>query len=416
MLIAGQLMLPDESGNRALRLSPGWLSIDETSGRILALGPSNTCPSRTPDLGGPSSLISPGFIDTHLHLPQFDSIGADGLELLPWLECSIFPAEAKWVDADYAGHMTTRISHKLLANGTTSIAAYATVHHDATQHAITALAAAGLTGIVGQVLMDQHAPAELLRPASQLLREASQVRSHGRIRHAITPRFAITCSDELLRGAGLLATATKAFVQTHLSETQDECSAVRTLHNEGYVEVYRRAGLLGPRTLLGHGIWLDDAERHIIHQSGAIIAHCPTANLFLQAGLMNLRAHERAGVRISLGSDVAGGPEIAMPRVARAMIETAKLHRMSRNESASIPSAAHAWWQITTGNADALGLPAGRLAISAPADLVIFNPSANSAASAPWQTAVDPFGALLYTWDPRWITHTFAAGRIVYQS
>jgi guanine deaminase len=253
--------------------------------------------------------------------------------------------------------------------------------------------------------MDRHAPPELLGSAGELVRQASALRGAGRIAPAVTPRFAVSCTEPLLRKTGQLAKATGWAVQTHLSETQRECALVRELFSgASYTEVYRAAGLLGERTILGHGIWLDDGERRALAGSKSVVAHCPTANLFLNAGAMDRAAHQAAAVRLSLGSDVAGGPDHSMVRVARAMIETAK--RLGR----PLPTAAECWWQITAGNAQALGLSGGAsLEPGAPADLLLIEPDI---AIGPGD---DGLQTLLYAWDDRWLRATLASGRVVYE-
>lgn len=402
MILTGTLMLPAEP--RQIRLTPGYLRID---GSLVAEVHEGDCP-HTPDLGDENTLICPGFVDTHLHLPQFDSIGADGLTLLDWLDRVIFPAEARWADADFAGQMTHRAIRRLLAAGTTSFAAYATVHHAAARSAIEAAASLNLRAAIGQVLMDQQAPPELIRPAKQLIDECASLFSGGpsgrasasRVSPAVTPRFAITCSAALLRAAGDIAAAHDALIQTHLAETQKECQAVFDLHDRlDYTEVYHRAGLLTPRAILGHGIWLDAAARQTLAQTQAVVAHCPTANLFLNAGTMDRHLHHMAGVRTSLGSDIGAGPDRCMVRVARAMIEAAKtIGRLP-------PTAAECWHQITRGNADALGFSdVGRLEVGVSADIVMFTPD------IPWRDQPNPPAALLYNWDERWIDRVFVAG------
>jgi guanine deaminase len=383
-----------------VRVSPGFIEVD--GGRIVRVV-AGAIPDRA-DLGDAECLIAPGFIDTHLHLPQFDSIGHDGLELLDWLQRVIFPAEARWADADFAGQMATRAARQLLAVGTTGVGAYATVHHRAAQAAIEALASAGLRGCVGQVLMDRGAPPELLGRADELIDQASRLRGMGRISPAVTPRFAVSCTDELLRSAGRLAKATGWLVQTHLSETERECALVGELFGGiSYTEVYARAGLLTERTLLGHGIWLDESERRMLADTGAIVAHCPTANQFLNSGAMDRGALRRAGVRTSLGSDIAGGPDRSMVRVARAMIETAK------RLGGPAPTAAECWHQITAGNAASLGMTdGGRLEAGAAADVLVIRPD------IPWNEGADGLSTLLYAWDDRWLRATVAAGRTVY--
>ena len=400
MLLAGTLLIPDDTGSS--RLDRGWVRLDGQRIAETGLGE----PPGTPDLGGDDAIVSPGFIDAHAHLPQFDSIGADGMTLLDWLDSVIFPAEARWGDADYAGAMTQRVAHQFLSFGTTGIAAYATVHHEATKAAIQALHQSGMRAITGQVLMDRNAPPELTRPAKQLLDEASKLAGVGRVEIAVTPRFAVSCTDELLRGSGELAKKTNAPVQTHLSEMVPEVELVRELFpGISYTEVYERAGLLGPRTVLGHGIYLDDNELRTLAERRSIVAHCPTANDFLRSGAMNRTGHLAAGVRLALGSDVAGGPDRSMVRVARAMLETAK-----RRADETIPAAA-CWHQITRGNADALGwTTSGRLEPGADADLVVFTPD------IPWLEDDHErcLSRLMYAWDDRWLAATIVDGRVAF--
>jgi guanine deaminase len=415
-VIAGQLLV--EQGRRRAGLTPGTVVV--RGDRIVEVVP-GLHPS--PDFGGPEHLITPGFIDTHVHLPQFDSIGAEGLELLDWLERVIFPAEARWVDASYAASMAARVAGDLLSCGTTSVAAYATSHHAATRAAIESLASAGMSGYVGQVLMDRNGPTELLCPAREALASAAMLEPRGRIRPAVTPRFAITCSNELLCGAAELAREKGWMIQTHLAETLREMEAVeRFFIDLSYPHVYGERGLLGPRTVLAHGIWLDDDDLKYLRQFGCVIAHCPTANRFLEAGEMNLGRTLQAGVPASLGSDVAGGPDRSMVRVARAMIETAKQVKQGAASTPSdratdeevwargAPDAREAWWQITMGNADSIGLDgAGRISPGAWADLVVIKPSST------WMGSVDPLAAVLWGWDDRWIEATLASGRLGYR-
>jgi guanine deaminase len=413
VIIEGQLLMPGvhdgSSSGPGLRLSLGQVHIEgERIQRVVELsGQGCAGPIGRADIGHPGVAVMPGFVDAHLHLPQFDSIGADGMELLSWLQSVVFPAEMRWAEPDFAEDMTKRVARRLLSAGTTSVAAYATVHHAAAQRAIEVLGSAGLGGMVGQVLMDQNAPPELLRGAAQQLRDAALLTGGGRVVPAVTPRFAVSCSRELLVGAGELAKRTGWPVQTHLSETADECDLVSRLHGGlGYLDVYERAGLLTPRAIFGHGIWLRDDERSRLAASAGVIAHCPTANLFLQAGAFDRDEALRAGVRLALGSDIAGGPDIAMPRVARAMIETAKRVKMVR-PATRVPTAASAWYAITAGNAQALGLSdTGALAPGHRADLVVLDPSRGELSDPRWREAPDPLARLLYGFDERWLSTT----------
>ncbi|MBX3408332.1 MAG: amidohydrolase family protein [Phycisphaeraceae bacterium] len=402
--IAGTLMVPH--GAEGVRLVEGTLFVREGRVEGMREGP----PAAAPDMGGEGWLVLPGLADCHLHLPQFDSIGADGLELLDWLESVIFPAEMRWADTDFAREMSLRAARELLSFGTTAVGAYATVHHEGTQAAIDALASLGMRGVVGQVLMDQNAPGDLLVPASAALSQAMALRGCGGVMPAVTPRFAVSCSEKLLRGAGELAAKTGWMIQTHLAETERECDFVRAIHGASYVEVYRAAGLLTPGTLLGHGIHLDERDLSTLAASGAGIAHCPTANTFLNAGEFRLAATLHAGVGVCVGSDVGAGPDRSMVRVARAMLETAK--RVALKDASTPPTASWCWWRITGGNAAALGIAqGGTLVAGAPADLVLVLPTTDA-----WTRAADALSALLYSWDDRWIKATLTGGRRVFEA
>ena len=412
MIIAGNLLLPDdEKETPGVRLAEGWLRTD--GGRIVEVHESRMPASF--DLGGDGCVISPGFIDTHMHLPQFDIIGAHGMSLLDWLHQVTFPAEARWADADYAAAMTGRVLDQLMSVGTTGFAAYATVHHNATRHALEACTRRGLRAVVGQVLIDQEAPGSMLRDAEACIAETeallndwpsdpSQRAEGNRASTAVTPRFAITCSADLLKAAGELARKHDAYVQTHLAEMKPELEAVARLHGgPDYTSVYQRAGLLSPRTILGHCIYLSDAERAMLAETGCVAAHCPTANSFLRSGTMDRKQLLDAGVVVSLGSDIGGGYERSMVRVARAMMEA------TFYAEGPSPRAAEAWWQITAGNADAMGWPdTGRIQPNAEADLLVLRPD------IPWQTASDPLGMLLFAHDDRWLKTTIVNGDVVY--
>jgi guanine deaminase len=393
---------------------PGHLVVED--GFIVHIDATRPAPSC--DLGGEEFIVSPGFVDTHLHLPQFDSIGADNLELLDWLDRVIFAAELKWNDVDYARAISARVADELHSFGTTSIAAYATSSHASTQAALDCFAAAGFAGHIGQVLMDRNAPESLLVPSGLALGQAATLQQRGDIAPAVTPRFAIACSPEMLRGAGRLAMKTGWYVQTHLAETQREIATVQSLFpNKTYTQVYEEAGLLTSRTLLGHGIYLAPDELALLHSHGSTIAHCPTANRFLDSGTMDWLAYEHRRLSLSLGSDIGAGPDRSMIRVARAAIDASKQSLASRPHTPpdSRPtildplSAEQVWWTITAGNAEKLGLTKrGHLATGTVADLLLIRPTKPLSESF-------PIGNLLYGWDDRWLHSTLARGRVVWR-
>lgn len=408
MILTGQLLLPD--GDHGVRLAVGTVRLDRgLIGEVI-----EGQLTKHADAGDADTLICPAFTDTHLHLPQFDMIGAHGLPLLQWLKRVTFPNEHRWEKTDYARGMAQRVVKQLLSVGTVGIAAYTTVHAAATRAALEVAAEHNLRGVVGQVLMDRHAPDDLTRPADQLLDETDALLSDfppgRRLAAAVTPRFAITCTPALLAGAGRLAQRHHAIVQSHLAESIDECRRVGELFGgKSYVDVYRDAGLLRPNSIWGHGIHLDDADRQTLAANHAVIAHCPTANSFLRSGAMPWKEHRAAGVTVSLGSDLGGGYERSMVRVARAMIQTAA------GRGDDYPTAREAWRQITAGNASVLDASAGEsragvLRAGASADLLVIQPN------LPWRDHLDPMAMLMWAWDDRWISRTVVQGRTSYQA
>ena len=399
MIMQGLLLIDAHQPPR-----PGWLLIAD--GRIAEIGEGE--PSEKPDVVGKSGeaplLICPGFIDAHLHLPQIESIGCDGLDLFDWLDQVIYPAEMKWLDEDWALRQIEIAYARLLRAGTFGFAAFLTSHFHGYIHVVRTGQRLPLRAIVGQVLMDRNAPPPLF--TKELARIASSQRS--RVNASVNPRFAPACTDELLAIATSRMTES-SLLHTHLAESQRECELVRKLFpsDASYTTVYDRHGLLTPRTLLAHCVHLSNDEWQLIAKRQTVAVHCPTANTFLQSGLFDLGAARRHGVRVALGSDIAAGPDIAMPRVARAMIETAKIRAMTIDPNATIPAPADVWQLITRGNADALGWSdAGRIEIGASADLLALH------------LPEDYFdqhliGRLLYTWRDDFISHRIVAGRAI---
>jgi len=390
MIIQGRLIL-----DPAKQPTLGWVAVQD--GRIVEVGEGT--PAEKADFGGEDCLISPGFIDAHLHLPQFGLEGCDGLGLLGWLEQVIYPAEMRWADEEVALRDVARAYGRLLRAGTLGYAGYLTSHFTGAVTVLRVGQQMPLRAIVGQAAVDRHVPAALIGHD-----QARMARSErGRTDISANPRFAVACSEKLMRDLARRA-GSEHFIQTHLAESIAECELVRELfpNDANYTCVYDRMGLLGEHTLLAHCLHLSDDEWKLIAQRRCVVVHCPTANTFLRSGTFDLaKAHEH-GVRLALGSDVAAGPDVAMPRVARAMIDVAKLRSLSHHDAA-IPTPAEAWTMITRSNALALGFEdAGELARGAAADLLVIRP--------PFEIDRHVIGRLLYTWSDEYIAHRIVAG------
>jgi guanine deaminase len=291
-----------------------WLLVD--GGRIAGAQPDDPDPSWTRhDHRG--KLILPGFIDTHVHSPQLDVIASYGTALLDWLDTYTFPAEKRYADPAEAETGAARFLDSLLANGTTSAVVFPTVHKVSADALFAAAQQRGMRLVTGKVLMDRHAPDGLRDDVVQAERDCIELiqRWHGkgRLSYAVTVRFAPTSTPAQLAMAGALCRADPSlYMHTHVAENQDEVRWVRELFPEArsYLDVYARAGLLHRRSVLAHGIWLDDDDRAALRDSGAQIAHSPSSNLFLGSGLFGWRALEAAGGRVSVASDVGGGTHL----------------------------------------------------------------------------------------------------------
>ncbi len=267
------------------------------------------------------ALILPGFIDTHVHSPQLEVIASYGTELLAWLNDYTFPAEQRYADAAEAERGAARFLDALLAHGTTAAVVFPTVHKVSCDRLFAAAQQRGMRLIAGKVLMDRHAPEGLRDDVEQAERDCRELiarwHSRDRLAYAVTVRFAPTSTPAQLAMAGRLCTEDPTlYLQTHVAENRAEVQWVRELFPEArsYLDVYARAGLLHRRSVLAHGIWLDETDRAVLRASGAQIAHSPSSNLFLCSGLFDWRAAEAAGAAVSLASDVGGGTSLAMQR------------------------------------------------------------------------------------------------------
>lgn len=351
-----------------------WLLID--GGRIHGVRKGSSPPDASwKRVDHRGRLILPGFIDTHVHMPQLDVIASHGTGLLEWLKTTTFPAEMRYAYEGEAASGARRFVNALLAHGTTSAMVFPTVHKVSVEALFEAAGQRGMRVVAGKVLMDRHAPEGLRDDVEQAEADCLDLiqRWHGKGRasYAVTVRFAPTSTPGQLEMAGrLCASRPGIYMQTHLAETRDEVQWVYTLFPEArsYLDVYRRAGLLGPRSVFAHGIWLDTRDRAELHEAGAAIAHCPTSNLFLGSGLFDWPRAEREGVAVTLATDVGGGTSLCLlPTLAEGYKVQAMLgHRMT------------AWsglYAATRGAARALHLESeiGSLQPGAAADICVWD-------------------------------------------
>lgn len=259
-------------------------------------------------------IITPAFTDLHLHWVQYEVRGKFERELLPWLREHIWPEEMKYADRDFADQKARAFFAELAKQGTVIAAIYSSIHEEAIRAAFRH--AVGRV-VIGNVLMTENSPPYLLQNSADALGMTERLSAEFGSSYAVTPRFAPTCSAEDLKNAGDIARQHKTWVQTHLSENDEEVRLVNKLfpNARNYTDVYWRAGLLGEQSVMGHGIHLDDRELSLLAATHTSIAHCPSSNEALKSGTMPLRSVKDHMIPFALGSDIGAGPSLSMLHV-----------------------------------------------------------------------------------------------------
>ena len=395
-------------------------SIVIENGLILDVGEQIDIPVGAQVIDYREHLICAGFIDAHVHYPQIDVIASYGTQLLEWLNKYTFPQEAHFSNKEVAERASKFFLDECLKNGFTTAAVYCTSHPESVDAFFEESSRRNLRMIAGKVLMDRNAPTNVCDTAKSGYDQSRALidKWHGKGRnlYAVTPRFAPTSSAEQLELAGVLYKESDGvFVQSHISEHQEEVDWVKELFPEAdsYLDVYLQFGLLGPRSLYGHGIHLSDAEIEKIAATGTGIVHCPTSNLFMGSGLFQFEKFKASDIALAFGTDVAGGPSLSPFATMKAAYEIAQFHGYSLSPE-------EAFYTASLGGAKALHLDnkIGRVAPGYEADLTVIDLNSTPMIRNRTQRA-ETLGDLLFTQiilaDDRAIRATYAAGKIVYE-
>ncbi|WP_313484477.1 guanine deaminase [Stutzerimonas kunmingensis] len=368
----------------------------------------------------PDALITPGFVDTHIHYPQVGVIGSYGAQLLDWLETYTFPNEGRFSDMAHAREQAELFLGELLRNGTTTALVFGTVHKQSVDAFFEACEKRNLRMIAGKVLMDRNAPDFLIDTAECGYADSRELieRWHGkgRLHYAVTPRFAPTSTPEQLTLAGkLFAEFPDLYMHTHISENKQEVEWVKELFPErkGYLDVYDHHGLIGPRSVFAHGVHLCDDECNRLGETGSAVAFCPTSNLFLGSGLFDLAKVEGFGVRVGLGTDVGGGTSFSQ---LASLNEAYKVLQLQGQKL----DAFKALYLATLGGARALYLDdkIGNLQPGKDADFVVLDYKATPLIDyrlSQATTLQEKVFALMILGDDRAVKETFAAGVSVHR-
>ena len=328
-----------------------------------------------------SGYFLPGFVDLHIHAPQYPQLGtALDRPLEDWLQRYTFPLEARFADLAFAGRVYTALVEDLLANGTTTALMFATIHQEATQLLADISLEKGLRALVGKTAMDDAAvcPDFYRDPSAGAALEGTEalieyIQGHPEnraslVRPVVTPRFAPSCTDPLLRGLGELARRCGCHVQTHCSESDWEEGYVQSRTGKRDAEYLDDCGLMTSRTILAHGVLLSDTDMDLIHARQSGVAHCPLSNAYFSTAVFPLRVALEKGLRVGLGTDIAGGPSVSMLDAIRMTVTASRM--LDEGVDPALPpdgrgrKGARQDWRVafhlaTAGGAAALGLNVG---------------------------------------------------------
>lgn len=399
-------------------IEDGYIAVDP-EGVIREVGdwanmPSTIRASAIVNLGR-HTLITPGFVDAHLHGPQLEMIGSYGGHLLEWLNQYTFPTEIRFEQQDHAREVAQGLFRELYRNGTLASLIFCTTHPAATDIFFQEAERAGARAIIGKTMMDRNAPEKLLETADESYAESRRLLAkwHGRglLRYAISPRFAPTSTVALLEAAGELKREfPDAYVHTHVSESMSEVDWVRELFPDAanYVDVYRRAGMLGDRTVLAHAVHLSDEEVELLVETRTRVCHCPNSNLFLGSGLFRMERMMKKGIVVGLGTDIGAG---TTPSMFNAMADAYKVQQVL---GVSL-SPAHLWYLATLGGARALSLDGeiGSLEAGKDADFIVLDLQATPLLARRTQHAQsvdDLLAGLIFMGDDRVIQRSYVKG------
>ncbi|MDY0150944.1 MAG: guanine deaminase [Candidatus Cloacimonas sp.] len=354
-------------------------------------------------------IALPGFIDLHVHLSQYRMRGLYEPSLLPWLKNQVFPEEARSADEVYAYDLSQQFFTALSRAGTTTALIYTAPFKQACKIAFEVAAEMGIRAKIGMTMMDQNAPDDLLQNTVQALDDsfalfAAWQGKNPLLDYIFTPRFAPTCSMDLMNEVGVFAAKHNAWIQTHLSENNDELAWVQELFGfDSYTEVYEHAGLIGQHSILGHAIHLQDRELAILNANKAKIAHCPDSNFYLKSGEFPLQRVENAGIEYGLGSDVGAGTSLNM-------LYHAKMMNFRQSNLPVLPSAM--LYRITLGSAKLLEMDTriGSLEVGKDADLVFLSPPEG------YPIGENTLSQLCFFGEEFSVKETIVAGRTLYKA
>lgn len=356
------------------------------------------------------SLIMPGFIDSHIHQVQLASIASYGEQLMDWLNAYIFPAEERFSKKETADNETEFFLRQMLKAGTTTAAIFSSHSKIATEALFEKAEKLNMRIIGGMSMMDRPKgkPEKIASETEELI---SKWHKRSRISYAVTPRFAPGCSEKLMRLAGEIHSAhPNTYIQTHLCENKSEVMQVRELFPKAksYLDVYDKAGLLGPRSIFAHSLHLKSSDFERLKETDSVIAHCPTSNFFLGSGLFKFKKVSEFKIPVTIGSDVGAGNWISLlPTLGEA-------YKMAQLQNYSL-SPFEAFYMLTLGAAKALSLDdkIGNFVPGKEADFIVLDLKATELLEYRLsfaKTLMEKLFVIMMTGDDRLVRKTFIQG------
>ena len=365
------------------------------------------------------NLIFQTFSDMHLHAPQYAMLGMGmDMPLIDWLNTYTFPTEAHFADPEKARPIYRQLAKELVSNGTTRVVMFSSLHRESTLVLMEELENAGVTGYVGKVNMDRNGGVNYQETTEESMEETIkwlEACNFEHIKPIITPRFTPTCTNELMAFLGKLAKEKNLPIQSHLSENTGEIAWVKELHPDcqQYWETYAKYDLWNDKTVMAHCVWSDVRERNAIKEAGVWIAHCGDSNLNLISGYMPVREMLQANMRVTLGSDIAGGDRISMFDVTASTIRGSKARRIMDNWQTDFLSVPEGYYLATSAAAGFFDEKPG-FAAGNPLHAIVLNDDELPAVRE--LTVQERFERCIYRRQPNAIQAVWSAGRKVYSA
>ncbi|KAE9015662.1 Guanine deaminase [Phytophthora fragariae] len=436
MYVRGCVVHAPQRGSIEL-FEDAFLSVDRTTGRIVSFHAQtqaadalllSSCAASDVLRLSPRQFLMPGFVDTHVHAPQFQFMGtATDQPLMRWLDAYTFPVEQSFEDAQVAALWYSKLLDAMLRAGVTTAQYFATIHVQATKILADLVESRGQRALIGLVSMDRNAPDAYVSPsAQQSLEDAEEfvkyalAKGNELVRPVVTPRFVPTCSLQLLKGLGALATKYDVHVQSHIAESLDEEAFVETLHpGRRDTELFEEAGLLTEKSCMAHAVHLKEEELETLRRTGTSIACCPLSNFFFANGLLDLRKVLDKDVDVGLGTDIAGGYSPSMLRAIQTCVLAIKALEMRDDTSGQPFDFKDAFWLATMGGAKALRLEndTGSFAVGKCFDAILVDVDrGGNVVVADRDTPLDVFQKVIHNADDRNFAKIFVKGKVVHEA